>query len=69
VDIYSVWIKERGSRVWHGLTPGAGYRTRCGRTFTALAANDVWRVRTAAELGPPEFDRCQWCQAAGTARA
>jgi hypothetical protein len=63
--LYRIWIQERDSRVWHGVTarPGdAGYRTACGLQFDRLVGHEVWPAREG-EPGPAEFDRCQWCQA------
>ena len=64
---YTIWVKEPVSHTWHGLSvpPGSsGYRTGCGLELDPLVGNVIWPVHPG-EPGPPEFERCQWCEAAG----
>jgi len=61
---YRLWLRESNSHVWHGVrTRLGGYRTGCGLEFDALVGKDIWPLHDR-DIGPAEFDRCQWCQAA-----
>ncbi len=69
-DRYALWAKEPGSRIWHGLidrTADANYKAGCGWELAPLISNMLWPVHPG-EPGPPEFERCQWCEAADAIR-
>jgi hypothetical protein len=70
MEDYSIWVREPASHVWHGVSgrpAHSGYRAGCGWDLPLGIKYDFWPVR-AGEPGPPEFERCQWCEAARAVR-
>jgi len=66
-DRYALWVREPNRRVWHGFVdsaPSAYDTAGCGWEPPAIGATAIWPVGPG-DPGPPEFERCQWCAAAG----
>jgi hypothetical protein len=67
-ELYRTWVQEPGSRVWHGFTGNPDSVTaiaRCGWEPDAMVSKTIWPAHPD-DLGPPEFERCQWCVVRGT---
>jgi hypothetical protein len=66
-DRYAIWVREPSRKTWHGFIndpPSATDTAGCGWEPFAIGAKAIWPVGPG-DPGPPEFERCQWCEAAG----
>jgi hypothetical protein len=69
-DRYALWVREPTRKTWHGFIdhpPSATDKAGCGWEPAEIGPKAVWPVGPG-DLGPPEFERCQWCEAAGHRR-